>query len=833
MGEFMNRMIVFDGNSILNREFYGVKPLTTKDGFPTNALHGFVKKLCKELSDGFTHAVIAFDLPEKTFRHIKCDTYKATRKPMPEDLAKQLPIAKQLASSLGLNVIEVSGYEADDVIGTLSRISAENGCECIIVTGDRDSYQLVNDSVKVWLASNKGTVIMDRNAINELYGLTPSQLIDLKAIMGDSSDNIKGVAGIGEKGALVLMHEYGSLDSIYEHIDEIKGATQTKLINGKDDAYMSRFLAEIVKNVPISNALEDYLIKARDDRTLYELFTKLEFSTLLTSLSVEKPVTEAEEIKCEDADAAFLASLEAEKLYMCLENDSLSVFDGNKLYACPYDESVISIFNTNKKIVFWSSKEILRFCFENGYDFKNEYDDISLMAYLVSPVESGLTPEKAVQSYLEISAYDNLCPLLPHLEEKLLPIIHETDNDYLYYKVELPLAKLLAEIEATGFMVDTDGLRNYGNELKDRMNDTEKTIYSLVGHEFNINSPKQLGTVLFDELKLPHFKKTQSGYSTNAEVLEKLSPYHPIIDLILYYRKIAKLKSTYCDGLLEAVSYDGRVHTTFKQTLTKTGRLSSTEPNLQNIPVKTEEGRMLRRFFTSKDGYVLIDADYSQIELRVLSHVSGDEVMINAFLSGKDIHTSTASKVFHVPESGVTSIMRKQAKAVNFGIVYGISDYSLSQDIGLTKKQAAEYIKSYLDTYPDVRDYLERVKSEAKENGYVTTIYGRRRYIPELKSSKKSLVSFGERVAMNTPIQGSAADIIKIAMLKANEALKANGLDARIILQVHDELIVEASKDCAKAAEKVLVEAMETAVSLSVPLTSDVGIGSNWLDAKN
>ncbi len=826
-------MIVFDGNSILNREFYGVKPLTTKDGFPTNALHGFVKKLCKEISDGFTHAAIAFDLPEKTFRHIKCDTYKATRKPMPEDLAKQLPIAKQLASALGLNVIEVPGYEADDVLGTLSRISAENGCECIIVTGDRDSYQLVNDSVKVRLASNKGTVIMDRNAINELYGLTPEQLIDLKAIMGDSSDNIKGVSGIGEKGALDLMHRFGSLDNIYEHTDEIKGATQTKLINGKDDAYMSRFLAEIVKNVPISNALEDYLIRERDDKTLYELFTKLEFSSLLAALSVEKPQNEVEETECEDADAAFLASLEAEKLYMCLENSSLSVFDGKKLYACPYDESIISIFKTGKKIVFWSSKEILRFCFENGYDFKNEYDDVSLMAYLVSPVESGLTPEKAVQSYLEISVYDHLCPLLPVLEEKLRPIIGETDNDYLYKEVELPLAKLLAKIESTGFRVDTDGLSYYGSELKKRMDETEKGIYNYAGHEFNVNSPKQLGTVLFEELKLPHFKKTQSGYSTNAEVLEKLSPYHPIIDLILYYRKVAKLKSTYCDGLLNAVSSDGRVHTTFKQTLTKTGRLSSTEPNLQNIPVRTEEGRLLRKFFTAEDGYVLIDADYSQIELRVLSHISGDEAMMNAFKSGKDIHTSTAAKVFRVPESDVTSEMRKQAKAVNFGIVYGISDYSLSQDIGLTKKQAAEYIKNYLDTYPNVRDYLEEVKKTAKEQGFVTTIFQRRRYIPELRSSKKTLVSFGERVAMNTPIQGSAADIIKIAMLKADEALKEKGLDARIILQVHDELIVEANENCAEEAEKVLVEAMQNAISLSVPLTADSGKGKSWLDAKD
>ena len=833
MGEFMNRMIVFDGNSILNRAFYGVRPLNTKDGFPTNALFGFVNIIRKNMADGFTHAAIAFDLPEKTFRHLKCDTYKATRKGMPEDLAKQLPVAKQLASAMGLNVLEKAGFEADDILGTLSRISSENGCECVIVTGDRDSYQLVNDKVTVWLAATNETRIMDVAAINELYGLTPLQLIDLKAIMGDSSDNIKGVPGIGEKGALTLMHDYGSLDNIYEHVGEIKGAAQTKLINGKDNAYMSRFLAEIVKNVPVSNELDDYRLKERDDGTLYDLFTRLEFGNMISSLSVEKPAVKAESTEERKTDASFIASLDAGKLYVCVEEDRLSVFDGKNLYSCPLDGDAVKIFGSVKNVVFWSSKEIIRFCLENGGDVNCACDDVSLMAYLVSPAESGLTPEKTVQSYLEISSFDHLAPLLPKLEKKLLPILNETKSDYLYKEVELPLAHLLAEIENTGFMVDTDGLAYYGSELKTRMDEAEKGIYAFAGHEFNVNSPKQLGTVLFEELMLPHFKKTQSGYSTNAEVLEKLSPYHPIIDLILYYRKMAKLKSTYCDGLLDAVSSDGRVHTTFRQTLTKTGRLSSTEPNLQNIPVRTEEGRLLRRFFTAKEGYVLIDADYSQIELRVLSHVSGDETMMNAFRTGKDIHASTAAKVFRVGESDVTPEMRKQAKAVNFGIVYGISDYSLSQDIGLTRKQAAEYIKNYLDTYPNVRDYLEDIKKTAKEDGYVTTIFGRRRYIPELRSSKKTMVAFGERVAMNTPIQGSAADIIKIAMLKADEALKAKGLDARIILQVHDELIVEAAEDCARDAEKVLVEAMQNAVSLSVPLTADSGIGSNWLDAKD
>ena len=829
----MNRFIIFDGNSIINRAFYGVRPLSTKDGFPTNALFGFVNILRKNLSDGvFTHAAIAYDLPEKTFRHKECDSYKATRKGMPEDLARQLPYSKKIAAAMGLAVIECPGFEADDILGTLSRLAERENAECVLVTGDRDSYQLVSPLTTVRLAANNETRIMTPQAIKDLYGVEPLQLIDVKSIMGDASDNIKGVPGIGEKGALSLIAQYGSLDGVYEHLDEIKGAARAKLESGKESAYESRFLARIVTDAPISSDADDYLLRERDDNALYDIFTELEFSNLITGMSLKKSAVSAAECECTAVSAKSLLSLAEEKIYADIDGETLYVLSGGKLYSSPLCKESAALFGAGRHAVFWSAKEIIRLFLKNGWDIDCAFDDISLMAYIVSPAENGLTPEKAVLNYLGINEYGSLCALLPRLESELLPLLESMNGMPLYRDIELPLAKMLARTEHYGFGVDTAGLKDYGKTLEKQMKDAEQAIYSAVGHEFNINSPKQLGAVLFEELGLPHYKKTQSGYSTSAEVLEMLSPYHIVPDLVLLYRKKAKLKSTYCDGLLAAVSQDGRVHTTFRQTLTKTGRLSSIEPNLQNIPVRTPEGRELRKFFIAKEGSVLIDADYSQIELRVMAHVSGDAAMINAFREGKDIHTSTAAKVFRVAEDKVTSEQRKQAKAVNFGIIYGISDYSLGQDIGMTKKQAGEYIKNYLDTYPDIRDYLERVKAQAKADGYVTTMFGRRRYIPELKSSKKTLVAFGERVAMNTPIQGSAADIIKIAMIKAERALDEAKLDARIIMQVHDELIVECSEKDAPRAQAMLKECMETAVRLDVPLIADAGSGKTWYDAK-
>ena len=828
----MKRFIVFDGNSILNRAFYGVRPLNTGDGFPTNALFGFVNILRKNLAEGFTHAAIAYDLPEKTFRHKKCESYKATRKGMPDDLAKQLPVSQDIARAMGVTVVECPGYEADDILGTLSRLAEDAGAECVLVTGDRDCYQLISEKTTVWLAANNETKIMTPGAINELYGVTPEQLIDVKSIMGDNSDNIKGVPGIGEKGALALIKEYGTLDGVYAHLEEIGGANRTKLENGKESAYESRFLAEIVRDAPVKNDAEAYVLRARDDDVLYDLFTKLEFGSLIKGMSLHKSAVVSESPSAEEATAGAVCALNAGTLFVTFDGETFEISDGTALYKCPLTKELAPLFAKGKRLVFWSAKEIVRALLKHGVEFECEFDDVSLMAYIVSPAENGLTPEKAVLNYLGINEFNSLCALLPELEKTLSPLLDEMNGRTLYEKVERPLAVMLARTEHYGFGLDTEGLREYGAKLGKEMEETERAVYASVGHKFNINSPKQLGVVLFDELKLPHYKKTQNGYSTSAEVLELISPFHPAPDLVLFYRKMAKLKSTYCDGLLAAVEEDGRVHTTFRQTLTKTGRLSSTEPNLQNIPVRTPEGRELRKFFRAKEGSVLIDADYSQIELRVMAHVSGDETMINAFREGRDIHTSTAARVFGVPEQSVTPQMRKQAKAVNFGIIYGISDYALGQDTGMTKKQAGEYIKSYLNTYPDIRDYLERVKAQAKKDGYVTTLFGRRRYIPELRSSKKTLVAFGERVAMNTPIQGAAADIIKIAMVNAEKALEQARLDARIILQVHDELIVEASEKDAERAEKLLIDAMENAAALNVPLTADSGRGKTWYEAK-
>ena len=829
----MKRFIVFDGNSIINRAFYGVRPLSTKDGFPTNALFGFVNILRKNLSEGgFTHAAIAYDLPEKTFRHKACESYKATRKGMPEDLAKQLPYSKKIAAAMGLAVIECPGYEADDILGTVSRMAEDEGAECVLVTGDRDSFQLVSGLTTVRLAANNETKLITPQAIKELYGVEPKQLIDVKSIMGDTSDNIKGVPGIGEKGALALITRYGTLDGVYGHIDEIKGANRAKLEDGKESAYESRFLATIVRDAPISADPGEYVMRERDDDALFGLFSELEFGALINGMSLKKSAVVDEGGECEQIDAQELCALDREKFYAEINGGTLYVSDGEKLYSCALDNDSAAFFGKGKTVVFWSVKEVIRAFLERGWAFECGFEDVSLMAYIVSPAENGLTPEKAVLNYLGINEYRSLCSLLPRLESALKPLLEEMNGVSLYRDIELPLARTLANIEYSGFGLDTEGLAEYGRALEIQMKDAENAVYAAVGHEFNVNSPKQLGTVLFEELGLPHYKKNANGYSTSAEVLEMLSPYHIVPDLVLVYRKTAKLKSTYCDGMLSAVSADGRVHTTFRQTLTKTGRLSSTEPNLQNIPVRTPEGKELRKFFRAKEGYVLIDADYSQIELRVMAHVSGDEAMINAFRAGKDIHASTAAKVFRVPESEVTPEMRKQAKAVNFGIIYGISDYSLGQDIGMTKKQAGEYIKNYLNTYPDIRDYLERVKAQAHEDGYVTTMFGRRRYIPELRSSKKTLVAFGERVAMNTPIQGTAADIIKIAMINAEKALEEASLDARIIMQVHDELIVEsAEKDSARAKE-ILTSCMENAARLDVPLTADAGTGKTWYDAK-
>ena len=820
------KMIVFDGNSILNRAYYGVRPLNTKDGFPTNALFGFVNILQKNLAPGYDYAAIAYDLREKTFRHIRCDTYKATRRPMPEDLAKQLPVSKEIAELMGLHVLTAAGFEADDILGTLSRIAKENDVECVIVTGDRDSYQLVCDGVTVHLAANNETRIIDTKAIDEMYGLTPSQLIDLKAVMGDSSDNISGVPGIGEKGALELMHQYGSLDGIYAHIDEIKGGKKTKLENGRDDAYMSRFLAEISKNAPVPENIEEYRILPRNDGELISLFTKLEFTSLIGRLSLEKPAKPEKAVEIRPLDGDAMTAL-PDGIYAETDGKTVRALHDGVIYTCPLAECS-RLFSAGRRINFWSLKETARAVLDAGFEFGCDGEDVSLLAYVVSPVDSGLTVEKAAAMYLDMPSVTESLAILPGLYDVLTPKLMEANGEFIYRSIELPLARVLADMEHTGFRADEKGLEAFSEMCAARLAVLEREIYAAAGEEFNINSPKQLGTVLFEKLMLPPPKKTKTGYPTDAETLEKLAPYSPIINLIFGYRQLAKLKSTYSDGLRKCISSDGRIHTTFRQTLTKTGRLSSVEPNLQNIPIRTELGRELRKFFVAEDGWTLIDADYSQIELRILAHVAGDENLKKAFREEKDIHTATAAEIFRIPEESVTPELRKRAKAVNFGIMYGISAFGLAKDIGVSKREADEYIKHYMAAYPAISEYLKNVVTDAKRDGYVSTIYGRRRYIPEINSSKKMLVSFAERVARNTPIQGAAADIIKKAMVDTAETLKKAGLRSRLILQIHDELIVEAPENEKKQAAQILKSCMENAFPLDVPLTVDMTEGKSW-----
>ncbi len=844
----MKHMIVFDGNSILNRAFYGIRPLTTKDGLPTNAVFGFVNIIDKSISSLGTvpeYAVIAFDLPGKTFRHKASESYKANRKGMPEELAVQLPYAKETAKGMGLVLLEKEGFEADDIMGTLARVAKENDCACVLITGDRDSFQLVGDKTEVHLATTKETQIIDEKSVLEKYGVTPAQLIDVKAIMGDSSDNIAGVPGIGEKGALKLISEYGDLDKVYENIDNIKGATKDKLIAGKDSAYMSRFLSRIETHVPISEDIEEYAYNDKDIERLTELFTRLEFRQFIDRFGLTDQPTPQEEIEFVPAGFDQLAEMaKKELLYLTVSDKEVFAYgevegeDGGKYYKVNLSENIedarLLFENPKCRICVWSLKELFHALADAGVAYKCDTEDLSLLGYVLSPADNGVSFDKLALMYLNKAVAQPEVWLFKDLWEIMLEKAEENRQMYLYRDVELPLANLLARMERLGFGFDKEGLEEYSQYLEEHLVQTEQEIYDITGQEFNINSPKQLGQVLFEDLKLPHYKKTKTGYSTNAEVLERLREYYPhIINPILYYRQVQKLKSTYADGLLKVISpIDGRLHTTFKQTQTLTGRLSSVEPNLQNIPVRTQMGKTLRKFFVAKEGCKLISADYSQIELRILAHLSEDETLIQAFMEDKDIHAITASQVFGVDLASVTSEMRNHAKAVNFGIIYGISAFSLAGDIGVTRAQAEAYIHSYFAKYPKVKEYLDNTVAAAKNDGYVTTLLERRRYVPELASSKVMIRSFGERVAMNTPIQGSAADIIKKAMVDTDKAFAKAGLKSRLILQIHDELIVEAPEDEIKIATQILVDSMENTFALKVPLSVDAGTGANWYEAK-
>ncbi len=821
------KLIVFDGNSILNRAYYGIRPLSTKEGIPTNALYGFINIIRKNvnmLGEEPIYGAVAFDMRHPTFRHKKYDGYKATRKGMPEDLAVQLPYAKEAATLLGFKVIEKEGFEADDILGTLSAMGEEAGLECFVVTGDRDSLQLVSEKTTVFLAATNETKIFTPESFMEAYGFEPEYLVDAKAIMGDSSDNIPGVAGIGEKGAYNLIKEYKTLENVFANADKCSKGIQKKLSEGKESAEMSYFLAKIIRDVPIGN-IEDFRIPEKDNGKLREFFLKMEFRAMAEKLDVEPEKTE---IPVFSEKVSELESL-GKEIYLVEKDGFIYVYDGEK--GVKAENSVLEKLK-DKTITVWSKKELAHSL--SSYNSEQNGDDLSLLAYVAGSNQGTLNCAKnAAEVYLEISVPDvpeAIVSVFPKLKEKLWQIIEEREQKELY-NMELKLSSILFDMEKRGFKVDREGLVSFSEFLQSRIIEAESKVFQYAGEEFNVNSSKQLGVILFEKLNLPHGKKTKTGYSTDAEVLEKLIPYHPIINEILIYRQLSKLKSTYAEGLLKVISDDGRIHTTFRQTLTQTGRLSSAEPNLQNIPVRTELGRVFRKFFVAEEGNVLIDADYSQIELRILAHISEDETLISAFRNGEDIHTITASGVFGIPAEAVNSELRKRAKAINFGIIYGISDFALSNDIGVSVKEARAYINDYFATYPKISEYLEKTVKEAYEKGYVTTLFGRRRYIPELSAPKKTIKAFGERIARNSPIQGTAADIIKKAMIDVSEEFKKENMKSRIILQIHEELIVESPENEKDKAAKILQKGMEKAYSLSVPLIAEAVFGQTWFEA--
>ena len=844
----MKKLLVIDGNSIINRAFYGIRPLTNREGIHTNAIYGMINIIMKQVEHlAPEYLAVAFDVKAPTFRHEFYGEYKAGRHATPPELLEQIPYAKECLKNLGFNVLELAGYEADDILGTLAKMAEKEDCEAYVLTGDRDSLQLISDKTTVLLATNTDTVTMNTEAFVEKYGVLPSQFVDVKALMGDSSDNIPGVPGIGEKTALKLISEYGTLEKLYEAVpsNPFTPSNNKKLNEGKDSAFMSQRLARIFCEVPIIDRLEEIATREINKKEAYALFAKLEFSAFIKRFGLEgASQDEASETdakrecvdRCNvDANELLQNLSNAEKFAFLVKGNVTEFYNGEKIYVYSDDISLISeIFsNEKKKSICYDVKSLYKLFDGIGVNFTNCYHDIMLGAYVLNPSEGSFELGRLCALYAQNPDGEQSAADVWNAFETIEAKIAENKQENLLYNIEMPLANVLFEMEKAGFCVSIEGLINYGKKLEEFENELKERIYFHAGCEFNINSPKQLGEVLFEKMMLPAGKKTKSGYSTSAEVLEKLKPYHPIIEDILDYRQVAKLKGTYADGLVKVAGDDGKIHTNFKQTGTATGRLSSTEPNLQNIPIKTELGREFRRYFVPKsEDYLLIDADYSQIELRLLADISGDGHMIDAFKSGEDIHTSTASKVFGVDPDDVTIELRKRAKAVNFGIVYGIGDFSLSQDLKITRNQAREYIDSYLATYAGVDAYLKNIVISAYDCGYVTTAFGRRRYIPELEGRNKMLQKFGERVAMNSPIQGTAADIIKIAMINVNQRLRESKIDAKLILQVHDELLVEAHKDCADEALEILRDEMENAVKLSVPLEVEVGVGENWYDCK-
>ena len=880
------KLMVIDGNSLINRAFYGIRMLTTKDGQPTNAVYGFVNILLKLLDEEKPDALcVTFDRKAPTFRHLAYEGYKAQRKGMPDELAAQLPVLKDVLAAMNIPRYELDGWEADDLIGTIAARDTAAGWETVIVTGDKDSLQLVSDATRVKLVSTRmgqtTTKEMTPETFREAYGFDPVHIVDLKALMGDTSDNIPGVKGIGEKTAMDLIQRYQSVEAIYADVEgvEAKPAVKKKLTEGEEQARMSYDLATIRCDAPIDFSPEDARRREPDGPALYELFLALEFNKLIDKMGLsggpaagraDKPAAGAvrqERVTDRVRMEELVEQWRREPWVAVLALPSLDVvavaWDGGARAAlCAadrlegYNELLRALFSGEIQKVSHNVKDLMHLLLDEGLSTDGFCFDTALAAYLLSPTDGSYELEKLgityfnqefpkAKEYLAPDAFGPLADpagpaeamcahaaLAAALYRALAPKLEELDMHELYYGLELPLCPVLAEMERAGMLVDRRALADFGILLDGRIQADEALIYELAGEEFNINSTQQFGRILFDKLGLPPVKKTKTGYSTNADVLEKLRDKHPIVEAVLDYRQLAKLKSTYVDGLTKVIAADGRIHTSFQNTVTATGRLSSTEPNLQNIPVRTELGAELRKMFVAPAGRVLVDADYSQIELRLLAHIAGDEHMIAAFRAGEDIHTVTASQVFGVPPEQVTHEMRRRAKAVNFGIVYGISDFSLSQDIGVTRAEAKAYMEKYFEKYSGVHAYMTQVVERAKADGYVSTLMGRRRWLPELKSSNFNLRSFGERVALNMPIQGTAADLIKKAMLHVDGRLRREGLEARLVLQVHDELIVECPEGEAEQVQRLLAEEMEHVAELAVPLTAEAHAGKSWAEAK-
>jgi len=843
------KLLAIDGNSILNRAFYGIKLLTNKKGQFTNAIFGFMNIYLRNIGDIKPDAVaVAFDLRSPTFRHKAVSYYKANRKGMPPKLAEQLPRVKELLGLMGVKVIECEGYEADDILGTLSKLCSDSGNECYVLTGDRDSLQLIDDKVTVVLATNKENIYYTPDRFMEDYGFEPIKLIDLKALMGDSSDNIPGVAGIGEKTATTLIKEYGSVENLYENYEDssLTKGVKAKLAAGADSAKESKWLATIVRDAPIDTDLEGYKLGTPDTAAVSLMLSELEMFKLLDKLGISAtegtnaaPAAKEEEAPVINAELAGLTADIIEKLTDCeylFRDGSLSVRSGDCVYNTDDEKLILQFLSSDCTKATDDAKAHYRWAMAHGGELKNLRNDAAICGYLLNTSASDYAVDKLCAEYGVHYYSENfdLAELLSlrGLIKKLRAEIESEGMTELLEKVELPLTEVLASMEDSGVLIDRKGVEDFGTYLSEMIEETQQMIYDDAGHEFNISSPKQLGTVLFEEMGLPAKKKTKSGYSTNAEVLEELRSYAPIVDNVLKYRQYTKLNSTYVVGLLDKIAPDGRIHTWFRQTETRTGRISSTEPNMQNIPVRTELGAQMRKFFTAAEGKTLIDADYSQIELRVMAHLCGDENMTEAFNSGEDIHTSTAAQVFDMPLFMVTPEMRSAAKAVNFGIIYGIGAFSLAKDIGTSVAKAKKYIADYLAKYPKVNEFMETTVDNAFKEGYVTTMFGRKRRIPELSSSNKMLQAAGKRIAMNTPVQGTAADLIKIAMINVYNRLKAEKLDAKLILQVHDELIIESDLSCADRCAELLKEEMQGVYDMRVPLAVDVHTGHSWYDAK-